>query len=66
MNNDSIRRKFNNYYEEFNHPSMNICADKIGITRAYLVDFKNGKRNVGPEVLKKISNFVDNYQLVGM
>lgn len=61
MNQDSVRRKFKQYLFDYKNPSMKLIAKEIGITLQFLTNWKNGKKNMSPETLKKVDRFIEKY-----
>ena len=61
MNNNTTRRRFNKFYENYFQPNKQLLAKEIGISSAYFSYWLNNKREVSPEVLKKINRLIDKY-----
>lgn len=64
MNQDSVRRKFKQYLFDYKNPSMKLIAEEIGITLQFLTNWKNGKKNMSPETLKKVDRFIEKYNKI--
>lgn len=64
MSQDSVRRKFNKYIFDYKNPSLRLIAEEIGCTVQYITNWKNGKRNMSSEMLRKVNNFIDKYNKI--
>lgn len=64
MNNNSTRRKFNKYLFDYKNPSLRLIAEEIGCTLQYLTNWKNGKKDMSNEMLKKVDRFIEKYNKV--
>lgn len=65
MSQDSVRRKFNKYLFDYKNPSLRLIAeDEIGCTVQYLTNWKNGKKDMSNEMLKKVDRFIEKYNKV--
>lgn len=61
MNNEIMRRKFNEYYKKHHEPRLKLVASELNISKNYLVNWKNGKLDISTEALSKIDKFLDKY-----
>ena len=64
MSQDSVRRKFNKYLFDYKNPSLRLIAEEIGCTVQYITNWKNGKRSMSSEMLRKVNNFIDKYNKI--
>lgn len=58
MNNASMRVKFKDYYNRNFKPNLSLVAKELGITREYLTNWSNGKRDCSTEMLNNIDKFI--------
>lgn len=61
MDNERMRIKFNDYRETHFRPNLGLIAQEIGISRSYLTEWNNGKRNCSSETLNRIDKFLRKY-----
>lgn len=61
MNNETIRRKFNEYYKKHHEPRLKLVAEELNISKNYLVNWKNGKLDISTEKLNLIDKFINKY-----
>lgn len=55
---DKVREMLEDFHEKHFEPSWKRVAEEIGIRYTYFMDFRAGTRNVGPETLEKIVDFI--------
>lgn len=57
--NDEVREMLEEWRADNFNPNYNTVAKVIPITYTYLMDWKNGTKDMGQESLSKIVNFIE-------
>lgn len=57
--NNQTRAMLEEFWEKNYQPKYTVLAKEMGVTYTYLMDFKNGGRDLGAETLNKIINFIE-------
>ncbi|PTE82525.1 hypothetical protein BUY79_12620 [Staphylococcus equorum] len=58
-----MRRRFILYWELHHEPRLILVASEIGISKNYLVNWKNNKVDLSVESLKKIDKFLKKHDV---
>jgi len=59
MNNENMRIKFKAWHEANMKPQLKIIAEQLNITESYFNHWKNGKRNMSDELLKRVDRLIN-------
>lgn len=59
--NERLRTEFKEYLETYFYPRVSLIAKHIGVNYTYLIDFKQGRKEAGDELLNKVEQFLKEY-----
>ena len=57
--NEQVRERLLEFWGANYKPSWVVLSDEIGLTYTYVLDFKNGTKEIGQEALERIVKFLD-------
>lgn len=58
--NDEVREMLEEFRAEKWNPKYSMLADGIGINYQYLINWKNGDKEMGRDALNRIVTFIEN------
>lgn len=61
MDNEATRKKFIKWHTDNFKPSLKMISEYLEISEPYFSQWKNGKRNMSDELLKKIDTFMKDF-----